>query len=188
MKTSRLREPRRHDDLLNYRLKRLFNIAGAPAVRLCEGRYGVSRNEWRLLAALCEEGPLSPSALHELAGMDRGRVSRVVTELVSKRLASRQVSASDHRRAMIAATPAGERLYREMLPALARINQRLVAVLDDEELRDFEAMLDRLTEQARRIRAEGDGVQERANRRQGGARRVWAGTASALSRPAARRR
>ena len=173
MKTSRLRHPRTHDDLLNYRLKRLFNIAGAPAVRLCEGRFGVSRNEWRILAALCEEGPLSPSSLHDRVGLDRARISRVVAELVTKRLASRQVSMTDHRRATIAATASGKALYGRMLPQLARINQRLVSVLDDEELRLLESMLDRLTEQAQRIRAEGDGVAERANRRLGGARRVW---------------
>lgn len=47
-----LQHPRKHDDLLNYRLKRLFSLGGAPAVRLCEGRYGIARNEWRMIAAL----------------------------------------------------------------------------------------------------------------------------------------
>ena len=42
-----LQDPQRHDDLLNYRLKRLVGLGGAPAVRLCEGRFGISRTEWR---------------------------------------------------------------------------------------------------------------------------------------------
>jgi hypothetical protein len=31
-----------------------------PAIRLCEGGYGIARTEWRLIAALVESGPLSP--------------------------------------------------------------------------------------------------------------------------------
>ena len=60
---SRLKQPQEHDDLLNYQLKRLLNLGGAPAIRLCEGRYGVARMEWRLVAALQEDGPMPLLAL-----------------------------------------------------------------------------------------------------------------------------
>ena len=70
---SRLADPQEHDDLLNYQLKRLVRLGGAPAIRLCEGRYGIARTEWRLVAALVETGPLSPMALAERAGIEPGR-------------------------------------------------------------------------------------------------------------------
>ena len=44
----RLAHPAEHADLLNYQLKRLVNYGGAPAIRLCEGRYGITRSEWRV--------------------------------------------------------------------------------------------------------------------------------------------
>ena len=40
-----LTRPDTLDDLLNYRLMRLFAVSGAPVVRLCEGRYGIARRE-----------------------------------------------------------------------------------------------------------------------------------------------
>ena len=80
---SRLKQPQEHDDLLNYQLKRLLNLGGAPAIRLCEGRYGVARMEWRLVAALQEDGPMPLLALVRRTGIDQARVSRVVTNLVS---------------------------------------------------------------------------------------------------------
>src|SRR5688572_11079077 len=62
-----LRAPRTLDDLLNYRLLRLFALGGAPVIRLLEGRYGIARREWRVLALLAAHGGMSPSALAERA-------------------------------------------------------------------------------------------------------------------------
>ncbi|MCA3180701.1 MAG: hypothetical protein O9345_07655 [Burkholderiaceae bacterium] len=43
MDANRLKRPVGHDDLLNFRLERLLTLGAAPAIRLCEGRYGVAR-------------------------------------------------------------------------------------------------------------------------------------------------
>ena len=171
---SALHEPARHDDLLNYRLKRLFSLGGAPAVRICEGRHGIARNEWRILAALAEEGPQSPSTLNERIGGDRARTSRIVAALVEKGLAERRVDATDRRRATLRATDAGRSLYAELFPQLAAINRRLMSVLSEDEALLLEEFLARLTRQAQEIQRAGDGVAERADRRKGGSRSVWA--------------
>ncbi|MFY9511386.1 MAG: MarR family transcriptional regulator, partial [Rubrivivax sp.] len=63
--TLSLRNPQGLDELLNYRLLRLFSTSGAPVIRLLEGRYGIARREWRLLAMLASQGPQSPSRLAE---------------------------------------------------------------------------------------------------------------------------
>ncbi len=168
-----LRRPCKHDDLLNFRLKRLFRIGGAPAVRLCEGRYGIARGEWRIVAALCEDGPLSPSALNERIGGDRARTSRVVSGLADKGLVERRIDANDGRRAMLLATDAGRTLYAELFPQLAAINERLMVVLNYREAALLDELLERLTQQARKVQREGDGVDARADRRHGGSRSVW---------------
>jgi DNA-binding MarR family transcriptional regulator len=171
---SRLRQPKKHDDLLNFQLKRLFKLGGAPAVRLCEGRYGIARSEWRIVAALVEEGPLSPSALHACVGGDAGRISRVVADLVEKGLVIRHPNPSDKRRATLAAASSAKALYADIFPQLSRINERLMSVLSEREANLLEDFLERLTENARGIEEErGDGRDARADRRRGGARRVW---------------
>ena len=38
--------------LLLYRMHRLTSLAGAMVVRLCEGDFGITRCEWRILALL----------------------------------------------------------------------------------------------------------------------------------------
>ena len=76
-----LAEPATVHDLLNYRLDRLLAKSGSMIVRLCEGRYGITRREWRLICLLAAHGAMSPSELSERAHLERARVSRHITDL-----------------------------------------------------------------------------------------------------------
>ena len=166
-----LKNPACHDDLLNYQLKRLVTLGGAPAIRLCEGGYGVARSEWRLTAALVEDGPLTVGELAQRAGIEGARVSRLVKALLEKGLVQRSPSAGAHRTVLLAATPRGQALYRELLPRLADINRNLMTVLDDGEAALLQDFLARLTARAGAVYAEGGGVQEKTDRYLGSSRR-----------------
>lgn len=170
---STLSDPRQHDDLLNYRLKRLLTLGGAPAIRLCEGRYGVARLEWRLVAALVEHGPMSPSTLVERSHVEAARVSQTITRLVAKRLVERIRHPGDRRRATVRASATGEQLYVQLFPQLATINRRIVAALTEDEAALLGQCLCKLTERAQQIYDEEGGVDARADRRLGGGQRFW---------------
>lgn len=167
-----LKHPMRHDDLLNYQLKRLLALGGAPAIRLCEGGYGIARQEWRLTAALVEHGAMSISELAERSCVEQARVSRAVKELVGKGLVCRMPGDSGRRRALVTATERGRALYRELLPRLASINQRLMEALSDSEAQVLEQLLWKLTVQAQAIHAEGGGVAMKTGRHLGIRRRA----------------
>lgn len=170
---SALSNPARHDDLLNFQLKRLLTLGGAPAIRLCEGAFGISRLEWRLTAALVEGGAMSPSGLASHTHLELARVSKTAKLLAQKKLVERIVAAGDKRRVLLSATAQGERMYRDLFPQLAAINRRLMAVLDEGEAALLEQFLRRLTEQAEAVHAEGGGVAVKTLRHLGGSRRFW---------------
>lgn len=170
-----LREPKNLDELLNYRLLRLYAQSGAPVIRLLEGHWGISRREWRLLALLALHGELSPSALAEMAHLDRPRATRGVQVLIEKRLARRRVEPGDARRARVTLTNAGRKLYVELFPQIAAINTKVLQVLDERTMRILDDALRRLTDHATRVNLET--LRDlHANRRLGGARRPrgWA--------------
>jgi DNA-binding MarR family transcriptional regulator len=167
-----LSRPRDLDDLLNYRLMRLFSVSGAPVIRLCEGRYGIARREWRLLALLAAHGPQSPSALAERGDLDRARTSRAIGSLVGKKLAQRIAQPGDARRAVVALTDAGRALYDELFPQVVEINLEVLAALEPPLVAALDEALARLTVHAADVnRARALDVQ--ADRRRGGSRRVW---------------
>lgn len=174
--TLSLRDPQTLHELLNYRLVRLYAASSAPVTRLMEGRWGLSRREWRLLALLAAHGALAPSVLAERAQLDRPRTSRAITSLVAKGLAERAAERGDARRARIALTRAGCQIYDEIFPQVAAINARVMAVLDDAGTQGFDLALARLTAEAVRLNAE-IAQDVRADRRAGGSRRVrdWPG-------------
>lgn len=158
------------DELLNYRLARLLASSGAPIIRICEGRYGISRREWRLIAMLADHGPLSPSALAEHAHTDRPLVSRAIAGLVEKGLVSRVSTPGDKRRACVELTGAGRDLHGELFPETAKINSLVLSALSPEDRQVFDRALDMLTEAAVQLTHDYP-LTEKADRRRGGSRR-----------------
>ncbi|QOF76716.1 MarR family winged helix-turn-helix transcriptional regulator [Variovorax sp. 38R] len=137
--------PRRPlDDLLLYRLSRLLAVAGSMVIRLCEGRFGITRREWRLIAVLASRGELGSSQLAEAAQLDRARTSKAVGSLVAKRLVSRTALAGDRRQVRLGLTATGQALYDELFPLVTRINAELMGTLDADEAARFDDALLRL--------------------------------------------
>lgn len=172
-----LANPATVDDLLNYRLSCLLARSGAMTTLLCEGRYGITRREWRLIALLAAHGAMSPSELAQRAHLERPRISRHITELAERKLIRRIPVPEDGRRAQVELTPKGQRLYEELFPQSARFNDEVLAALSAEELAAFDTALRKLTEAAERIAAARP-VADKADRRRGGARRVRDGRIS----------
>jgi DNA-binding MarR family transcriptional regulator len=140
-------------------------------LRLCEGRYGITRREWRVIAQLAEEGAMSPSTLAERTHLERGRVSALITQLVAKGLVQRVAVAGDARRAEVSLSGNGRAVYDELLPQSVAFNREVLAALSPQEQEAFDTMLQKLTEAAERLEATRP-VAEKADRRHGGARRL----------------
>jgi DNA-binding MarR family transcriptional regulator len=143
-KRSVLRQPQRVEDLLLYRVNRFYASAGAMVVRVCEGQFGITRREWRLIAWLADAGELSPSALAERASLDRARTSRAISSLVTKGLAERHVVTSDRRLATVRLSPRGRTLQAQLMPRVADINRAILEALIDPEVDQLDHLLDKL--------------------------------------------
>ncbi|WP_439588712.1 MarR family winged helix-turn-helix transcriptional regulator [Hydrogenophaga sp.] len=164
-------QPRGQRDLLNYRLKTLFALSGAPGLRLFEGGFGIARAEWRLLAILVEDGAMSPTQLATRAHMESARASRLITSLMGKQLVLRVELETDRRRAVLQATEAAHALFAQIFPLLVKINAELVEVLDAAEREVFEQCLRKLTGRARELADRGVAPEVSANRWMGSVRR-----------------
>ncbi|MBU1360476.1 MAG: MarR family transcriptional regulator [Gammaproteobacteria bacterium] len=153
------------DDLLLYKLSRLFSVAGGMVIRLCEGRFGITRREWRLIVTLASEGPLASSRLAEHAQLDRARTSKAIGSLVAKGLLSRTRTTGDRRQVVLQLTERGTALHTELFPLVWDINARLMQVLDADDSARFEDCLARLQVQADAMVAVAD--LPKADRRRG---------------------
>ncbi|GAP34081.1 MarR family winged helix-turn-helix transcriptional regulator [Piscinibacter sakaiensis] len=139
------------DDLLLYRLTRLLASAGSLVVRQCEGRHGITRREWRLIAILAQRGPLLSSELAAHAHLQRSRTSAAVTSLVSKGLGVRTPMPGNRRQVQVALTASGRAIHDDMMPFVATLNAELYAALPPADAARLDEMLERLQAQADRM-------------------------------------
>ena len=166
MPNARLTDPQALDDLLLYRLNRVVSTAGTMVMRLCEGRYGITRREWRALAWLGREDGVLSSLLAERIQLDRTRTSRAVTSLQAKGLLHRRSGEADRREVRLTLSVAGRALYDELMPQVRAINRELLSVLRPAEAQGLDAALGRLQQRAERLAAQSPWP--KADRRRGG--------------------
>lgn len=167
-----LADPASLEDLLLYRLARLIAPAGGMVIRLCEGRFGITRREWAILGLLGTREGLISSQLAERAQLDRARTSRAITSLVAKQLVRREAAPGDRRQARLALTPQGRALYDAIFPVVRELNTQLLAVLPGPQVAQLDDALRRLQSRAQAMAAELD--LPKADRRRGGRRRLAA--------------
>jgi len=143
------------EKLLNFRLWKLLTLSSAPVIRLCEGRFGISRREWALMASLAmhAEGQV-PASLAEQLGVDRAQVSKTCAALLGKGLIERRALRGDARRASFGLTDAGRSLNAEIHSEVQAINDRVSSVLDARQTDALWLALELLTEQAARVNRE----------------------------------
>jgi len=167
MPLPRVAEPRSLDDLLLYRLSHCLATAGSLVVRVCEGRYGITRREWRILALLAVHGAQRSSELADRAQLDRARTSRAVTSLLEKKMITRAVGTSDRRQALLALAPPGQRVYDELFPFVRELNGDLLAALQPGQVAALDGMLDALQARAEALVARHAKGLPKADRRRG---------------------
>ena len=160
------RQPSKLDDLFLYHLARLMSSAGSMVVRLCEGGYGITRREWRMIGLLADKGPLQPSQLAEEAQLDRTRTSRTISTLIAKGLLQKQSIAGDGRQALVSLSASGKKLHQQLFPQVQAINQELLSDLDDAQLHVLSDAFSRIAQRAAMMEARGDFP--KAERRRGG--------------------
>ena len=141
MPASALRDPAGLDDLLLYKLSRLLAVGGSMVIRLCEGRFGITRREWRVIARLAQERELLSSELADSIQLDRARTSRAVSSLVAKKLVRRHPGVADRRQARLALTEQGRALHQALFPLVCEINRGLLAPLSADEAGRLDDML-----------------------------------------------
>jgi len=159
------------DELLNYRLNVLLAQSGALTTRWCEGRFGITRREWRIIALLAVDGPISMGKLSERANLEPDRISRLFSSLNEKQFVDRVPDTRDRRRALVQLTPRGRGLYDELFPISVGIHQSVLSHLTPSEMQILDSLLSRLTERARSL-AQQTTLAPKASRRLGGSRHL----------------
>lgn len=167
-----LRSPRSLDDLLLYRIWHAVRESNSMATRLVEGGFGITHREWGMIGVLAKTGEVTSSAFAEQLHLDRVSTSRGVRGLVEKGLVERRRDDNDGRGVYVSLSSAGQRLFEDLFPRIARLNVDLLKDIDAAHMDIFLRCLRLVERRGAELNAQGL-ISEKANRRSGGTRRRW---------------
>ena len=136
---------------LPYRLNVVGTLGGRALGRIYGEHFGIGIPEWRVIAQLGEFGSLTSRAIGEMSQMHKTKVSRAVAELESRGLVSRTANRQDRRESFVALTPAGLRVYAQIVPLALAFEARWIEGIAPDELKVFERVLSTLTERGRHL-------------------------------------
>jgi DNA-binding MarR family transcriptional regulator len=138
----------RLNDFLPYRLVVLADRISRSLSGLYEKQFGLTRQEWRILAALADNGPMSSVDASRYTTLDAMAISRASSTLESKGYITREDSPSDRRVKIFRSTRSGSALYRRIMPLAIDRERHLTEGLSAEERACLEAVVSKLLERA----------------------------------------
>ncbi|TWB22586.1 DNA-binding MarR family transcriptional regulator [Nitrospirillum amazonense] len=129
---------------LPYRLNILSKKVSLALATRYQERFGLSIPEWRVLATLGQEQPLSSNDIVERTAMDKAKVSRAVNRLVAAGLLDRQPHPRDQRLLRLSFSARGRDLYAQVAPEALAWEAQLLSVLTDTERAQLWALMEKL--------------------------------------------
>jgi DNA-binding MarR family transcriptional regulator len=139
--------------MMSSRLMVLANLLKRGAILRYKRLAGLSSVEFGLVASLGRRPPMSVARLAEAVGMDKGQISRALSELVSRKLVARAVNPRDNREVLVSLTRAGLVAHDAVVAGAQERNQRLLQRMSREELANLLTQIDDLTETAAQMLA-----------------------------------
>ena len=102
---------------------------------------GVTEQQWRVLRVLSDTGPLDPSGLAAAALLHAPSVTRILKELVERRLVLREADPADGRRSVIRLSEAGDALVARTAAHTLQLLDRYARGFGRERLAALQAEL-----------------------------------------------
>ena len=129
---------------LPYRFAKLsLRISRATTERYIQNTE-ISAREWRALGMLGIKGPLTPSELSSLTGMDRATITRASSHLVKQGLLRRTPHGKDNRSLLLELTEEGQKRCDEIVPKTAKSGYLCAKLYTAGEFSLFIEFLDRM--------------------------------------------
>ena len=138
-----------------YRLAVLAEQVSLATAQVYRERFALTRDEWRVLAALAHQGEIRAADVKDRTTLDKMQVSRALARLEAQGLVARAPDPDDGRASRVRLLPAGNALYRKIVPMVQAREEYLLADLTPQELEVFAAAIDKVEVRARQLTRQG---------------------------------
>lgn len=138
-----------------YQLSQLQTAVSECIAQVYLGKYSLSKQEWRVLATLNNQSPLSASQIGEQCALEKMPTSRAIKSLVEKALLIKAESQQDKRAFLLSLSDQGMQLMADLSPLIKAQEKSLLSVLNDAEIQQLNNMMSKLHQQAESMHIQG---------------------------------
>lgn len=138
-----------------YRLAILAEAVSESIAQIYADRFDLSRQEWRILAALGNRAEMPAKEAGRLCALDKMQVSRASQSLEAAGYITRREDRADRRNIVFELTPVGRTLYERIVPLAQAREAYLLEALTADERQEFSQAMDRLLARSRALASRG---------------------------------
>ena len=138
-----------------YRLAVLAEQVSLATAQVYRERFALSRDEWRVLAALAHQGEVRTADVKDRTTLDKMQVSRALARLERDGLVARLPDPDDGRAWRVRLLPAGMALYRKIVPMVQAREEYLLSDLTAQEREVLAGAIEKVEARARQLARQG---------------------------------
>jgi DNA-binding MarR family transcriptional regulator len=161
------------EQLLDYKigyLRKLLDRYSSPGVL---EQFGLSLAEWRMVSHIQAGRSVTAFWLCRRLQADRAEVSRACASLINRGYVVSKPNPADARSALLELTPAGQAMFRRIMPVRFQLQKELIDVLGRREIAVLYRALDKLTDAiSEKVAPSAGKAAGRASRKRAPARRA----------------
>lgn len=131
-------------EFLPYLLNQAAEASSLEFQKLYKDRYGMLRNEWRVLFHLGIYGRMTASEIATRARMHKTKISRAVQRLADRRYLVRRRDTADRRVEHLDLTPTGRKVYADLRGIARDYDEALVEGMSAADVARLKAQLRKL--------------------------------------------
>lgn len=132
-------------DFLPYLLNQAAEESSYVFQQVYKDRYGMLRNEWRVLFHVGRYGQMTAKDIGVRAKLHKTKISRAVSKLEKRRYLVRTRDETDRRSEILSLTAAGQTVYKDLRETAQRYDAELSAMFPTGEAALLRTMLRRLS-------------------------------------------
>jgi len=105
---------------------------------------GLTEQQWRVVRALLDNGPLEPRQIGEICCLSSPSLAGILARMDEMGLVQRERFENDQRRVLVSVTDKGQALAKELAPQIEDKYAELESLIGEDFVQDFYKTLDKL--------------------------------------------
>ncbi|GHE91910.1 MarR family winged helix-turn-helix transcriptional regulator [Thalassotalea profundi] len=139
------------EDFFPYQLTHLQALVTNNIAQIYTGQFELTPQQWRVLAVLGNNSPLSAKEISIQANLEKMPTSRAIIGMLEQKLLLRSAHDGDKRSSLLSLTKKAETIYQQLVPLALKREQELLSVLTTKEQQQIKTMFEKLAIQSRSL-------------------------------------